>query len=314
MKLPSLPQSSWPYTRACYVTAGLAIVALVVLTMLSPNASASSQYHFTSVTTNILRITIIIPIAIAWLFGVRGATAFKAYAGMINGSPEASAINLIANGLLLTVLFFVVSGLIGSLLPFYRHSAGYEALIVLHDHVGSLFSLAVFYVLYRGSDRLHRVTRFQTWTRNSAWILVAFAIFAIAFVLLFTSYRATSSAGGSPNSLTYISSNILLITLIAPYLAGWFMGIITCINISRFAGQVKGKLYRQALHNLVRGLWTVIILSMAIQIITFASRYLAGMSLAGVLLLLYALLVLYALGFLFVREGAKKLAQLEIIP
>lgn len=312
MKIPAIPQSSWPYTRACYLAVALGIVTLAVLTMLSP-ASGSGQYHFTSTAMNILRLTVIIPIAVAWVMGANGATAFKAYAGMIKGSPEASAISLIADGLLLTVLFFVVSGLIGSALPFYQHSAGYEVMVVLHDHVGSLFSLVVFFVLYRGSNQLHKVARFQTWTRSSAWVLIAFAVFSIVFVLLFTSYQATSSSAGSSNSLAFISSNILLVTLILPYLAGWFMGVLTCVNISKFAGQVKGTIYRQALRDVVRGLWVVIILSMVIQIITFASRYLEGMTLDTSLLLLYALLVLYGLGFVFVRQGAKKLAHLEVV-
>lgn len=312
MKLPRIPQSSWPYTQACFVVVGLAIIALAVLTLLSP-MSNGNPYHITSESAAILRLTIIVPIAIAWLLGVRGATAFKSYARMIDGSPEAGAINLVANGLLLTVLYFVVGGLIGSLLPFYQHAAGYRALVILHDHFGSLFSLVVFYILYRGSDQLHRVTRFQTWTRSSAWILLAYAVFAFAFVLLFTSYQAPSTSNGSQNSLAFVSSNILLVSLILPYLAGWFMGIISCINIMKFSAQVKGKLYRQALRNLVLGLWVVIVLSMLIQILTFASRYLAGMSLAGVLLVLYTLLLLYGLGFLFVREGAKKLAQLEVV-
>jgi hypothetical protein len=89
------------------------------------------------------------------------------------------------------------------------------------------------------------------------------------------------------------------------------MGLAAIINIAKYARQVKGILYRSALVNLVRGLTVVIAFSISIQLLGFAAKYLATLQIGALLLMVYALMMLYAAGFFLIANGARKLAKLE---
>ncbi|HSX01188.1 MAG TPA: hypothetical protein VLF67_03005, partial [Candidatus Saccharimonas sp.] len=106
---------------------------------------------------------------------------------------------------------------------------------------------------------------------------------------------------------------LLLFTMLLPYLLGWFLGLLGAINISRYARQVRGTLYRQALGYLVVGIMGVIGFAVTVQILTLATRFLLGFSLPRLLFTIYILLVLYGLGFWLVRLGARKLTRIEVV-
>jgi hypothetical protein len=172
-------------------------------------------------------------------------------------------------------------------------------------------ALIAFYLLYRGSQQLKLAAEFITWTRSSLWILIAYAVFAFFFVLEFATSPATG-VGTQASSTAIVPHGLLLFTLIMPYILAWFLGILAIVNLAKYSRQVKGSLYRQALENLVKGIGAVIFFTIIYQVFVFAVRYLTNISLGAALLLVYCILVLYGLGFVFVRKGAKKLMLLEV--
>jgi hypothetical protein len=197
-------------------------------------------------------------------------------------------------------------------LLYFLNAPFYDTLVVIRDHLGPLFAVIAFFVLYRGSQRLKLVANFDTWTASTTWAVFAFAVFAFFFVLEFAT-SPNLTIGTARTSLAIVPHEVLLFTLIIPYIAAWFMGILAIINISKYARQVKGQLYRQALENLVRGIAAVVFFIMFYQVIVFAARYLAHISLGAILMIIYAILILYGLGFLFIRAGAKKLMRIEAV-
>src|SRR5262249_10846944 len=128
-------------------------------------------------------------------------------------------------------------------------------------------------------------------------------------------FATSPTTGGNltRNSLVILPHSILLVTLVLPHILSWFLGILAIINIAKYARQVQGNLYRDALKNLIRGIAGVIFFTVVYQIILFASQFLANLSLGLTLLIIYLLLILYALGFLFVQAGAKKLMRIEVV-
>lgn len=306
-----IPASNWKYTKLTYYLVFFGWAFYAVLTFLTP----SSGINGTRIPTgdiDALRVTIIAIILAIMLLAARGATAFKSYATMITGSKEAQALDLIANGLLLTLSYFLISTTFSALLPFYTKSPGFDALIVIKDHIPAFISLGAFFLLYRGSDHLRRVANFETWTRGSAFIMIGFLVFAFVFVLEFTKFQAPpAGASTSATAMTILSPNILLFTLILPFLVAWFLGILATINITKFANSVQGTLYKRALKDLIKGLWFVIVLSMLIQALSLSDKFILSLQLPSLVALIYLLLIFYGIGFMFVRAGAKRLASLE---
>lgn len=301
----------WKYTRATYVVVVVSWVIYALLTLLAPK-EANTRFHLSEPELLLLQLTIIIPIHLIWLMAVRGATTFKQYASMIAGSPDADGVNQIADGLLWTLAYFIVTSITGALAPYFANSRTYDGFIIFRDHLAPFISLVAFFLLYRGSHLLRRVTNFVTWTRGTAVALTIFGLFAFLFVLEFALSPTFVTPSATRNALMIMPHGVLLFTIILPYIVAWFLGMLACINITKYAAGVKGQLYRKALSDLVWGIWSVIGFAVAIQAITFAGRFLSSLSLGAILLIVYALLALYGVGFLFVRAGAHKLARIEV--
>jgi hypothetical protein len=185
----------------------------------------------------------------------------------------------------------------------------FDVLVVLRDHLPVVAALIGFFLLYRGSDGLRHTAQFTTWTPSTFIMLAGFAAFSIGFVLAFTLAVPDSP---TRTSMDIIPRGLLLTTQIMPYLAAWFMGILAGVNIAKFAANVKGVLYRRALRNVVLGIWGVVVFSVILQALTLASRYLLNWSVAGVILLVYALMAFYSFGFILINSGAKSLTRLEV--
>lgn len=308
--MPERSVSSWKYTRLAYTLVVLAWCLFAVLTLTAPE-EAGTRYHMSELNLGLLRLTVIVPIHLVWLIAVRGAAAFKGYAQAIKGSRESDGINQIANGLLWTLATLVAQSVVGSIEPFFVHSTIAGSIIVLHDHLPAYMGLVGFMLLYIGSHQLRNVAQFTTWTRSTVWTLVGFIAFSVVFVLEFATSTASSATMASRNSTSFIPLGILLFTLVLPYLAAWFMGILASVNIYKFSRSVKGILYRRALSNLVRGIVGIVAFAIAVQLITFSDQFLSNISIGFLLIVVYALIALYAVGFVFIWMGARQLERLE---
>jgi hypothetical protein len=301
----------WKYQVTTYVAVVSVWIVYALLTFFAPDTASSAHFNMHGAERVLIDLTILLPVHLIWLLATYGVTTFKNYSIMLKGSKEGAGIDLIADGLLVTLTYFVVSSLYSSVMPYLIHYQHYDALAVIRDHLAPLFSLVAFFLLYRGSSLLRQVTPFSTWTTGTIWMLVGYGVFVAAFVFDF----ATTATGGGPTrtSIDILPHEVLLITLILPYVIAWFLGVLACINIAKYANHVKGSLYRKALRDLVLGISGIAIFVIVIQLIGFANRYFSDWTLTPILAILYALIILYGLGFVFVASGAKKLAHIEAV-
>lgn len=304
--------ASWPHSRLAFQLVVAAWVLYTFLTLMAPG-TGDAKYGMTGQDLVLLRLTIIVPILIIWGIAIRGACAFKTYASMLKGSPESPGLSLMADGLIWLVAYLVASSLLAGFDPFITSAHFIDAFILIRDHVPPLIGLGGFILLYLGSNRLKAIAPFKTWTSPTFVMLGAFVLFSIVFVLEFTSTPTGRIAGMPITSTSVWPLGVLLVTLILPYLAAWFIGILAAMNIYKYSRSVHGILYRRALSLLVRGVVTVVLFATVVQAISFADRFLTGLSLGTLLLLVYAFVVFYALGFVFIWMGAKQLKHLEAL-
>jgi hypothetical protein len=289
------------------------VIAWMLYAVLSLNAPVvPSKFEMSPNQLALVRLTVIVPLFFIWFIAIRGVIAFKNYAALLPQGAESSGLNQIATGLLWIVAYLVVQTLFGAILPYYFHGSSYNSLAIIRDHIPPFASLIGFGLVYSGSHRLRHIAHFTTWTRGTLWATVGYFVFAFFLVLEFVGSPQTPVANTAVNAGVLVSHNTLIFTLILPYLAAWYMGLLASINIGKYATTVKGVLYKNALKDLKTGLWGVLFFVSILQVLSFASSIISNLRLASVLLLLYVLLILYAIGFVFVREGAKKLARIEL--
>lgn len=104
-----------------------------------------------------------------------------------------------------------------------------------------------------------------------------------------------------------------MFTIIVPYLYAWFMGLMSCYEIIMYSQRIKGLLYKRALNRLAGGIGAVIGSSIFIQFINVVYAYKTNSSLGPLLILIYLLLVVEAIGYILIANGAKNLKRIEEI-
>jgi hypothetical protein len=303
----------WQSAKLTYLLVVSCWIIYAVLTLIAPQAAAAS-YRLSSLQLILLRLTVIVPIHLIWLIAAHGAVTLKRYAQMIQGAKEAAGINHIADGLLWTLGYLIASSLLSAIVPFYINLPGYDALVILRDHLAPAMSLVAFWLLFQGSQELKAVAKFDTWAGPTMWAVAGFAVIAFLLVLEFATAPVVAQAQADLTSVSLVNHSILIYTLILPYIVAWFLGVLACVNITKYSNRVGGVIYRRALRDVVIGLCLVITLAVTIQILSFASKFLLSLAVMPLLVVVYLLLFIYGLGFVFIRAGAKRLASIEVQP
>jgi hypothetical protein len=298
----------WKYGRLALYLVTACWAAYTIFTFAAP-AATNARFQLPAATLDLLRLTIIVPLYFIWTTAARGAIGFKQYAMLVRTGKEGPAFSEMANGLLWTLAYLVLLSLLGSVTQFFMTWLYYDVLVVIREHLPLLCALIGFFLLYRGSDRLHAVSKFTTWTKGTFLTLAGFAVFCILFVLAFTLNPPAESAR---TSVDFLPRSLLLVTQILPYLVAWFLGILAGINLAKYAANVKGVLYKKALRKVVIGIWGVVVFSVILQALTLSSRFFVSWHLASLVLLVYALMLFYSFGFVYINKGAKKLSKIEV--
>ncbi|HVI60687.1 MAG TPA: hypothetical protein VM535_00870, partial [Candidatus Saccharimonadales bacterium] len=95
-------------------------------------------------------------------------------------------------------------------------------------------------------------------------IMLLFLVAGVVYCYLIFRHFNPMTLGSSDNPY-FMPIWLTLLTLIVPFLYAWFVGVLATYEIVAYSRQVRGVLYRQALHLMVAGLVAVIIASIALQ-------------------------------------------------
>jgi hypothetical protein len=282
--------------------------AYASLALLAP--LTRNTYHLTLSQRDLLQLTIIIPVLIIWVLAMNGAVSFLRYAWLIRGSADGRALQLISVGLMVLVLFYILQSVLGELPLYFAGKWQMYPLLMLANHVPVMLALLGFAVILAGAWKLRDLTARRLTPAGLAAIVFPYAVLGVLFGWLF----ANNLAGApDPNGIPKFAmpGQLPLFTVAIPYIFAWVTGILAITVIAEYARTIHGTIYRRALKDLVRGLIGVLFFSILLQLIQLSSGVFAGLRLGTTLLILYVLIILYAIGFMFIARGAHKLSLIE---
>ena len=262
----------------------------------------------------LIQLSFALSILLIWALAMYGAVSFKGYAHNIRNSEDGSALNTAANGLLVLVVGIMASGVLNQSRNYFADPEMSPWLTIAMNQVQVLGYLGGFYLLWRGSSRLvgqiKASSQAQKW---QGWLLVPFTIVAGAYAFL-SSVDPDRLVATTPHVkfATYYLPDILLMGLvILPYVLSWLLAIYAAINLSLYRQNVKGTFYRQALKGLVQGIIAVTAFSIGMQFLRVLSSSLVELNTAGILILVYLILLAYTGSYLLIARGARKLHAIE---
>jgi hypothetical protein len=137
----------------------------------------------------------------------------------------------------------------------------------------------------------------------------------IAFAVLYTTLVLHDANRMVPvdnaTASYYLPDWLLVTTVIIPRLLFWYLGVQAVQNIIIYRQKVKGVLYKDALRHLAIGLGGVVLGIVILRTIQSLAVGLSKVNLGTLLLIVYVLLIVMAVGYVYVARGARKLQRIE---
>lgn len=275
-----------------------------------PDSSTLHHYHLTPTHYHELLIPIVIFIELIWLASLYGSVKIKSYAWLIRDSADGRAFNTIGNGIMvLTLSSPFISDLTSIFNIISRHNHDlHPTLTIISNYVGVVLMAAALMLIAAGAERLLA----QAVRKRSLWAEKAWVAIFIIFSSVYSYFLVGQPPAANYNQRVYYLPHwIVLLSIVIPYLYIWYRGFKGAADIYTYQKNVRGKLYKKALIYLAAGIGLVVASSILTRVLTTASAHLSRMNLSPILIIIYALLIIMATGFLLLAVGAKKLRQIE---
>lgn len=290
----------------------LTIVYLVVTFATPVDQATLHRYHVSSGSVEVLLLTITLPYIVIWYMALIGYLRLRDYTQAIKDTKDGAALGRISMGILWLTLWLPVAAVVSALTSYYyhKHPAATAQMVWLNNYAGILLLFPAFWFCYDGSRKLVRLVRQPE--RMLLVGAVAYIIFAVlyTFLTLHDSSRRVPSHGVTVASY-YLQDWLIVTTIIIPRLVEWLLGFQAAYNLYVYQTKVKGTIYKEALSRLSVGLSSIVVIIIILRCLQSLSGQLNKESLGILLLLIYVLLILIAVGYALIARGAKNLKRIE---
>jgi len=299
-----------------YPIAGLYVVfsgLYLWLSLITPaDQETLRKYHISKGGLTVLILTIALPYIIIWFVALIGLLGLRDYAQAIKKSRDGAAFNVVSQGIFWLTLWLPLSAILGALTTYiYQKAPSTTAHMVQINNYGNiLLLLPAFWLCYVGTGQLIRLIRQPERTP----LIMVFAFVAFAALYTFLTLHDTSRrlpAHGVQVASYYLPDWLIVTTIVIPRLLEWFLGFQAAYNLYLYRTKVKGKIYKRALTGLAAGLAAVVTMIAILRCLQSLSTQLGQQSLNMLLLIIYLLLILIAVGYGLISRGARDLKRIE---
>lgn len=283
----------------------------MLLTIILPSDPATLQrYDMTHERAQLLKLAISIPLTLIWLAAFHGITKLQEYTDSINESKEGPWFSWLSRGLSVLVLGLPIVAAMGSYISYIRYTNPdlLPGFTILRNYISLLFAMVAFLMIAKGAEGLMRTLKSKDIKASPRLGLIG----AITLSSLYTWPLASQPHGANDETGSFFLPNVLILfTLVIPYVFVWCKGLIAAYHIYVYKNRVKGRIYKKGLSSLAQGITAIIVLSLFLQFLTTVSPRLRFLSLKPVILLIYTIIALTAVGYGLIAKGSRKLKQIE---
>lgn len=271
-----------------------------------PSSATLKQYHVSALGIRFIDATLIAILAAIWFAGFYGYAKFNEYVKLIQENTDGEAVLKLSRGVLLVVMWLPISAATSAILNYIalRHASFLPASKIIENYINLLVPLAGFIYISWGSRKLSEVVG----QRPSYMATNVLALLLTYLGVVYIHFVATTHNRGA---VYHLPMWLLLTTLVAPYIYMWFMGLLAVYEIYQYRQKVQGIVYRSSWGLLSFGLGWLILVTIGLQFLTSLSARLNHLSIYGILGVIYVLLLMFAVGFMIIASGTRKLQRIE---
>jgi hypothetical protein len=308
--LMNLLARHWGVT-ALFVLLSAVYVGQAVMTR--PSQAVLQKYHLSLLQLHELLLTIALPLVILWLVAMVGYLCLLDYSRKLKSGKDAEGFKWLSWSVFLLILWLPLTSVVSGWGSGYygNHPDATAALTRVSVYLNMVILVPAFYFAFLGSEKLLNYTRVRHNGMSHGYRL-AYIAFASAYTYLMFHDKFRAVAQGPDNPATYYLSDwLILLTVVIPRLFMWYWGIQAFVNLTLFRRKVDGVIYKQALGGVINGLGIILFVSILLRVLQTAGEALNKLNLGSILLLLYLLVILLAIGYIVLAKGARKLQKLE---
>lgn len=289
-------------------------IAYAMISFVRPvDHTTTTKYHLTSSRAHEIVLAVILPYIIIWVIAFAGYLRLRAYSDGLGDSPDGKAFRTISTGVMWFTFWLPLSNLSTAVSSaiYTAHPSLTATMIQIVTYVNVLLLLPAFIWVARGSKGLLDLVRVRHRPPTTALVLI-FLIFTILYttLVLHDPFRQISSVAGT-KATYYLSDWVLVTTVLIPRLLSWFLGVVAVQNIMLYRRRVNGVIYKAALQDLGWGLGAVVLGIVVLRTIQSLTSSLNRLNLGTILLIIYVLLIILAIGYVYIARGARKLQRIE---
>jgi hypothetical protein len=284
----------------------LSLLTIALALGLPPDPHAVRELHTSAVAYRVAIAVLLIPYIVIWYTSFYTFSKLRDYTKPLKGTKDGDAFHKITLGMGLLSFSLVIPTTISLLLTsIAAHHESFKATsIIIDNYLGLYPGLIAFLVMFNGARQLLRTVKGGSEQIDLRWHAPWFLLLSVVF-----SHLAIENYYHSHPY--HLNLNILIVTIIVPYLYGWMVGLLCAYQLRLYARTVKGLMYRQAVRRFANGIAVAIAGSVAIQFVNITLAQRLSKSLGAVLLADYLLLIVVAVGLILMALGTKKLKQIE---
>lgn len=303
-----------PTSRAYLLFVLFAVIYIALTFWLPANPTTLTRYNLTPERARGLSLAVILPYIIIWFIAFFGYARLKRYVNLIERSPDGQALSRIANGLLILAVGLPVAAILGKLLSYTgnTHPHLIHITTITSVYIDLLIGLLGMAAVYRGAQRLALTVNQKVKTSPSYVAMISLALIGTSYAYLtFTNPARQFPTEELGRAAYYLPDFLLLVTVVIPFVAMWYMGLHAAAYIQAYRRGVPGVLYRSALGYLASGIVFIILSRVTARYLTSLNTVVSTWTLNYLLIAVYCLLALIAIGFILVAKGANKLKKIE---
>lgn len=297
--------------KRSYVYLSYAVLTILyfILSLVLPISSGYfHDFNLNSIQYRVITFTVILPLLAIWFAAFYADAKIHNYSESIEDTKEGPAFRNIARGIRWMALGLALPAFVSLILNTVAGStAGFNgAAIVITNYLNLLFSLVAFSLIGDGARSLTDLTSSRPTHLGTKIMMFFFIMLGVLYTyFMLHNWRIHDNP-------YHLSKQLLVATVIIPGLYIWFSGFLASYEMTLFSKKVRGLLYQRAMKNLALGIVITILSSVVIQYVSTIYAY-GSHSLNSLLIMIYALLVTEALGYVLIASGAKKLKRIEEI-
>jgi hypothetical protein len=297
-----------------YYAFGVYALLYSLLSLLpAPDHATLVKYHLSNTGLRWLELTVILPSIFTWFMAFFAYERLHRYSHLIRDTKDGRHIGTITNGFGVIAFIQPLAAIISTILTILgHHNSGFiSTQVILRNYILLLVPLIAFIIIQKGTRGLTEYIKSRPSRLASQFLIVLFILIGVAYTYLVTKNTAGPQVGTDATKAYYLPDILILQTLVVPYLYMWFIGMLAVTELLLYNKKIRGIIYKRSWAYITRGFICVIAASIIIQYVTSLSGRLNRLHLNGLLAVVYALLILQAVGYVVIALGAKKLQKIE---